>query len=152
MGHGPIFQASTLVLQRVSFDLSWSIVMFYCLLNVVCSCYVNKKMPRIANRRVLRRFNENQRRLLAFYLLITANWLERELWEHPFCLEACTKGEFFVTYPDLRKYPAKFFRTYRMSIRQFDNLLHLLRPVIEKQINNYRETISAEECLVITLR
>ena len=109
-------------------------------------------MPRIANRRVRRLFNENQRRLLAFYLLITANWLERELWVHPFCLEACTKGEFFVTYPDLRKYAAKFFRTYRMSIRQFDNLLHLLRPVIEKQSNNYRETISAEERLVITLR
>ena len=109
-------------------------------------------MPRIANRRVLRRFNLNQRRVLAIYLLITANWLERELWVHPYCREACTKGEFFLMYPDLRKYPEKFFRTYRMSIRQFDNLLHLVRPVIEKQINNYRKTISAEERLVITLR
>ena len=71
---------------------------------------------------------------------------------HPYCREACTKGEFFVMYPDLCKYPEKFFRTYRMSITQFDNLLHLLRPVIEKQITNYRETISAEERLVITLR
>ena len=109
-------------------------------------------MLRIANRRVLRQFNLNQWRVLAIYLLITANWLERELWVHPYCREACTKGEFFLMYPDLRKYPEKFFRTYRMSIRQFDNLLHLVRPVIEKQINNYRETISAEERLVITLR
>ena len=109
-------------------------------------------MPRIANRHVLQRFNLNQWRVLAIYLLITANWLERELWVHPYCREACTKGEFFLMYPDLRKYPEKFFRTYRMSIRQFDNLLHLLQPVIEKQINNYRETISAEERLVITLR
>ena len=39
-----------------------------------------------------------------------------------------------------------------MSIRQFDALLHQLRPAIEKQSNNTRETISAEERLVITLR
>ena len=109
-------------------------------------------MPRIVNRTVWHRFNANQQRVLLVYLLFTANWLERELWVHPFCREATTKGEFFLMYPDLRKYPAKFFRTYRMSIRQFDNLLHLLRPVISKQINNYRESISAEECLVITLR
>ena len=55
-------------------------------------------------------------------------------------------------YPDLRKYPAKFFLTYHMTIHQFDNLLHLLTPVISKQINNYNESISAEEWLVITLR
>ena len=109
-------------------------------------------MPRIANRHVLWRFNENQRRVLVIYMLLTANWLERELWVHPYCREACTKGEFFLMYLDLQKYPEKFFRTYWMSIRQFDNLLHLVRPVIEKQMNNYRETISAEERLVITLR
>ena len=90
--------------------------------------------------------------ILHSYMLLSANWLERELWVHPFCCEAATKGEFFLMYPDLRKYPAKFFRTYHMSIRQFDNLLHLLRPVISKQINNYCESISAEERLVITLR
>ena len=68
------------------------------------------------------------------------------------CREATTKGEFFLMYPDLRKYPAKFFHTYRMTVHQFDNLLHLLTPVISKQINNYHESISAEERLVITLR
>ena len=109
-------------------------------------------MPPIQNRAVQHRFNANQRRFLSVYLLLSANWLERELWIHPFCHDACTKGEFFLMYPDFRKYPAKFFRTYRMSIRQFDNLLHLLTPVISKQINNYRKSISAEERLVITLR
>ena len=109
-------------------------------------------MLRIANRAVWCRFNANQQRVLLVYLLFTANWLERELWVHPFCREATTKGEFFLMYPDLRKYPAKFFRTYRMTICQFDNLLHLLTPVISKQINNYRKSISAEERLVITLR
>ena len=109
-------------------------------------------MPRIGNRVVRRRFTANQRRMLLLYFVLSANWLERELWVHPYCTDASTKGEFFVIYPDLRKYPEKFFRTYRMSLRQFDNLLHLLRPVISRQITNYRETISPEERLVITLR
>ena len=109
-------------------------------------------MLQIANRHVACRFNANQQRVLLVYLLFTANWLGRELWVHPFCCEAATKGEFFLMYLDLRKYPAKFFCTYRMSICQFNNLLHLLRPVIEKKINNYRKTISAEERLVIALR
>ena len=106
----------------------------------------------IQNRAVRHRFNANERRVLLVYLLLSTNWLERELWVHPFCQEATTKGEFFLMYPDLRKYPAKFFRSYHMSIHQFDNLLHLLRPVISKQINNYHQSISAEECLVINLR
>ena len=93
----------------------------------------------------------NEEFCLFICYLLQIGW-ERELWVHPFCREAATKGEFFLMYPNLRKYPAKFFHTYRMSIRQFDNLLHLLRPVVEKKINNYRETISAEERLVIALR
>ena len=109
-------------------------------------------MPPIQNRAVQHRFNANQRRAFLVYLLLSANWLERELWIHPFCHDACTKGEFFLMYPDLRKYQAKFFHTFCMTIRQFDNLLHLLTPVISKQINNYCESISAEEWLVITLR
>ena len=83
--------------------------------------------------------------------LLQIGWKESYGCIH-FVVKAATKGKFFLMYPDLRKYPAKFFHTYRMSIRQFDNLLHLLRPVIEKKINNYRETISAEEWLVIALR
>ena len=106
----------------------------------------------IANRHVAHRFNGNQQRVLLVYLLCTANWLERELWVHPFCREAATKGDFILIYPNLRKYPAKFFCTYHMSIRQFDNFLYLLRPVIEKKINNYCESISAEEQLIINLR
>ena len=109
-------------------------------------------MPPIRNRVVPRRFNPYQRRVLCVCLLLLLNSDEKRLWVHPYNLDVHEKGEFFVTYPDLRTYDEKFFRTYRMSTRQFDNLLHLLRPVIEKNDNNYRETISAEERLVITLR
>ena len=80
------------------------------------------------------------------------NYAERELLVHPYCLKSATKGEFFVTYPNLQKYPWKFFRTYWVSIQPFDNLLHLLHPTLSKKLNNYCETISAEEQLVITLR
>ena len=73
------------------------------------------------------------------------NSLHREYWVHPFNEDVHEKGEFFTTYPDLCNYPHKFFRRYQMSICQFDALLHQLRPAIEKQSNNYRETISAEE-------
>ena len=132
------------------------IQLYYCdvflFTNVVCCFVLSIKMPPIRKRAVQHRFNTNQQRVLLVYLLLSTNWLERELWVHPFCSEASTKGKFFLMYPDLRKYPAKFFCTYRMNIHQFDNLLHLLRPVIEKKINNYPESISAEERLVITLR
>ena len=132
------------------------IQLYYCdvflFTNVICCFVLSIKMLPIRNRAVWHRLNANEQRVLLVYLLLSANWLERELWVHPFCCEAITKGKFFLMYPDLRKYPAKFFRSYRMSIHQFDNLLHVLRPVISKQINNYHENISAEECLVITLR
>ena len=80
------------------------------------------------------------------------NSLDRKYWVHPFNEDVHEKGEFFATYPNLSKYPHMFFRTYRMSIHQFDALLHQLHPAIEKQNNNYHETISAKERLIITLR
>ena len=102
-------------------------------------------MPPIRNRVVRRRFTDYQRRVLGVCLLLSLNSLHREYWIHPFNEDVHTKGEYFVTYPDLRKYPHKFFRTYQMSIWQFDALLHHVRPVIAKQDNNYRESIGAEE-------
>ena len=109
-------------------------------------------MPPIQNRLVRPRFSEYQRHVLVVCLLLTLNSVHREYWIHPFNEDVHTKGEYFSTYPDLRKYPHKFFRTYRMSIQQFDALLHHLKPVISKQDNNYRESIGSEERLVITLR
>ena len=106
----------------------------------------------IHKRVVQSRFNPYQRRVFGVCLLLLLNSVQRRQWVHPYNLDFHQKGEFFITYPDLRKYSEKFFRTYRMSVCQFDNLLYLLRPVIEKNDNNYRESISAEEHLVITLR
>ena len=109
-------------------------------------------MPPIRNRVVSRRFSLYQWKVIGVCMLLMLNSLHREYWVHPFNEDVHEKGEFFTTYPDLQKYAYKFFRTYWMSIHQFDALLHLLRPAIEKQNNNYQETISAEERLVIALR
>ena len=58
----------------------------------------------------------------------------------------------FKNLPQLRTDPEAFFRYTRMSISSFDELLSLLLPEIEKQDNNYRSSISAEERLIVTLR
>ena len=99
----------------------------------------------IWNRVVPCRFLPYQRKVIVVCMLLMLNSVHRDYWVHPFNEDVHTKDEFFVTYPDLRKYPYKFFRTYRMSIYQFDTLLHLIPPAIRKQSNNYRETISEEE-------
>ena len=104
------------------------------------------------NRVGLNGFLPYQQRALALIALLLTNPYNREFWVHPFNTEVHSKGEFFVTYPDLRRYLLKFFQSYRMSIRQFDNLLHMVSPIITKQDNSYRETLSAEEKLVMTLR
>ena len=106
----------------------------------------------IRNHVVPHRFSPYQQRVIAVCTLLMLNSLHREYWVHLFNEDVHEKGEFFTTYQDLQKYPHKFFRTYRMSIHQFDALLHLLRPAIEKQNNNYHETISSAERLIITLR
>ena len=107
----------------------------------ICKCRLLSNniqiMPPIRNSRVQRRFSPYQRKVIGVCFLLILNSLHREYWVHPFSQDVHEKGEFFTTYPDLRKYPYKFFRTYRMSVRQFDALLHLLRPAIEKQNNKF---------------
>ena len=61
------------------------------------------------------------------------------------------KGEFFVLYPDLRRFEDTFFNWFRMSVQKFDYLLKMIKRRIQKQNTNWREAISAEEQLVITL-
>ena len=133
----------------------WIQLLFSCVFpfqNVICFLSKIKIMPPIQNRIVQPQFSKYQRCVLAVCFLLTLNSAHRDYWIHPFNEDVPTKGEHFSTYPDLCKYPHKFFRTYWMSIQQFDALLHHLRPVILKQDNNYRESIGSEERLVITLR
>ena len=75
----------------------------------------------------------------------------RSLWVHPINNLRFEKGEFFMLYPDLRWYEDRFFQWYRMSTRKFDQLLCIVQNALRKQPTNFREPISPEEQLVITI-
>ena len=49
------------------------------------------------------------------------------------------KGQFYILYQDLRSYPSKFFRYFRMSIDTFDKLVNTMRPVLEQQDTSMRK-------------
>ena len=84
-------------------------------------------------------------------LLLQLNFNVRHMWVHPINNLRFEKGEYFVLYPDLRKYEDKFFNWYRMSTKKFDYLLKMIQRRILRRNTNYREAISTEEQLVITL-
>ena len=84
-------------------------------------------------------------------LLLQLNFNVRRMWIHPINNLRFEKGEYFVLYPDLRWYEDKFFNWYRMSTNRFDCLLKVIQHRISKQNTNYRESISAEEQLIITI-
>ena len=92
-----------------------------------------------------------RRRLVLILMLHMMDLNVRRMWVHPINNLRFEKGEFFMLYPDLRKYEDKFFAWYRMSIRKFDQLLGIVQNSLRKQCTKFREPISAEEQLVITI-
>lgn len=71
------------------------------------------------------------------------NWLGHRD-EHGFCAKLL---------PELREEEPELFRNFvRMTTDQFDHLLRLVKPHIEKTDTNMRASISAEARLVLTLR
>ena len=92
-----------------------------------------------------------RRRFAVALLLLQLNFNVRRMWVHPINNLRFEKGEYFALYPDLRKYEDKFFNWYRMSTKKFDYLLKLIQRRIFRWNTNYRESISTEEQLIITL-
>ena len=54
--------------------------------------------------------------------------------------------------PHLRQDDEYFFKYYRMNVEDFDYLLVQVRPLIEKKFTHWREPISPETRLAISLR
>ena len=54
--------------------------------------------------------------------------------------------------PELRQDEKRFYIYFRMPSECFDEILNLIKEDITKKDTNYREVISAEERLAITLR
>lgn len=63
-------------------------------------------------------------------------------------------GEFHHLFPQLKKYPKKFFQYMRMSKEAFDYILYEVKPKLTKKWCNFHKSsaIKEEERLVITLR
>ncbi|KAF0715374.1 DDE Tnp4 domain-containing protein, partial [Aphis craccivora] len=73
-------------------------------------------------------------------------------WVHPINHDREELNQFDTFYTNLRLYSDKFFEYYRMSKTSFDELLEKLRPYITKENTQFRNSISAEQQLTITLR
>ena len=75
----------------------------------------------------------------------------RSVWIHPINNLRFEKSEFFMLYCDLHKYEDRFFGWYRMSTKKFDELLGIVENALRKKCTKFREPISPEEQLVITI-
>ena len=96
--------------------------------------------------------SRRKRRLILILLLLHLQDVNRSCWVHPYNSDRSTKGEFYVHYPDLRKYAKLFHGQYRMNLRKFENLLSLITPKIRKRWTNMRSALSPEHKFVLTLR
>ena len=76
----------------------------------------------------------------------------RAYWVDPYNEDRESTKRFQCFYDKIRAHPKKFFGYFRMSVTSFDELLALIRPNITKQWTVFRNPISAEERLTITLR
>ena len=102
-------------------------------------------MPRIRTKRQRRRF---------IYLLMALELqknISKLYWVHPLNDDRAERGEFYILYKDLHEYPDRFFDMYRMKPQQFDYLLNLVRTELTRRGCNYRQPLTAEERLVVTL-
>lgn len=79
---------------------------------------------------------------------------KRKLWMHPWRHSRESKGAAHVLVPDLLRFNDYFhFNNFvRMNENQFDFLLKLVSPMIQKQDTNMRKCIGPKERLIITLR
>ena len=73
------------------------------------------------------------------------------MWVHPLNNMRIEKSEYFTLTLDLWQFDDRFYGMYRMHVPQFDDLVNLLMPELEKMTTNYHDPLSPQECLIITL-
>ena len=73
-------------------------------------------------------------------------------WVHEFNEERISLGEFYHLYRDVRLYHDKFYNYLRMTKNTFDMLLEKLENHLGGPGTNYRQKISPEQRLVLTVR
>lgn len=75
----------------------------------------------------------------------------RRYWVHPILTERSRLGEFHHLHTSLKEDKIKFSEYYRMSEETFNYILNKIWHSIER-FSNFRETISPEERLAVTIR
>ncbi|XP_057314357.1 uncharacterized protein LOC130655608 [Hydractinia symbiolongicarpus] len=74
-------------------------------------------------------------------------------WTRPWLQRRKVDGAFHTLFKELKEEDLEGFKGYvRMDVGQFDELVHLLAPVLHQQDTNMRECIKPEEMCCITLR
>lgn len=76
----------------------------------------------------------------------------RKYWIHPITSGRKNKGFFYSLYSELMEDPEKFFNFTRMSRETFQELLTIIKDSCSKRNTTMRESIPAEERLLMTLR
>lgn len=77
---------------------------------------------------------------------------KKRLWIHDINLSRNKEGEYHTLFPRLKLDNKRFFRYFRMSYEKFMELLCMIEPTISKQNTKFRNSISPEERLAVTLR
>lgn len=76
---------------------------------------------------------------------------KRKYWIHPY-IERNINCRVFVAAQELQYDDKKFLSFYRMSKETYLHLVMLLKPAIHQRNTKFRECVSAEERILITLR
>ena len=92
-----------------------------------------------------------RRRIALALMLVQLNYTASRIWIHPVNNMRFEKSEFYGLYRDYREYEDKFFNWYRMSVDQFDTLLRMVERRLRKKDTNFRQSVSPEEQLCITI-
>ncbi|KAJ8939901.1 hypothetical protein NQ318_023242 [Aromia moschata] len=89
--------------------------------------------------------------LLENSYLVRRRLKRKKCWVNAILAKRNEFGEFHHLWDDLKKDEKKFFDYYRMNQNTFNYILDAIREEIKK-MSNFRETISPEERLSVTLR
>ena len=84
--------------------------------------------------------------------LINAQTVRRRFWVHPRWLKKWKTGGAFNVMRELQLYPDRFQYYYRMSQECFYKIFELIKEDLQKKHTHWREPVSPEERLLITLR
>ena len=111
--------------------------------NALLICFVVFKchllpVAMVRTRKIVMKSNKKRKErklccLFIIFLLWDMQQVYRDLWVHPLNEERSQKGEYYTHYVDHRLFDDRFFELYRMTVAQFDEILHKIRHLLQKR-------------------